>query len=93
MLGSTYMLKVYRVYLYAYLLEIIICQLFFIANSHALPLAVGLLRPRRVLAAISETHEVDDNQKQYQRNHRRVSGILAKLKGKTTDIGIIDSIS
>jgi len=49
--------------------EITVCQLFFISNAYALSLAAGKFRPNRVVAPLPKTGEVDDNQKQNQRNY------------------------
>jgi len=75
------------------LFKITVCQLFFISNADALSLAAGQIWPSRVVASLPKTREVDDNQKQNQRNYWWVSGVLAKLKGnylgpwsKQTDI-------
>jgi len=62
--------------------EITICQLFFISNAYALSLAVGPLWSSYVTASLSKTREVNDNQKQNQRDCRWVSRVLAQLKGK-----------
>lgn len=62
--------------------KITICQLFFISNAYALSLAAGPLWSSYVTASLSKTREVDDNQKQNQRDCRWVSGVLAQRKGK-----------